>query len=233
MRTVEQSWLDKGVAKITLNRPHVKNAVNFDMLENLEIVLDQLERDKTLQAVLICGAGETFCSGGDLNDFHTLAGGADVYDHMLKPMMDQLYRIAFLPCPVTAFVEGAAIGGGAELAMACDKVILTPASKVGFIQVKLGIQTGWGGAELLSRHVDHKTVFEMLSTGELYSANDLEQKGLTVKASIPSVADLKNVHKKRADETMYQAMKMEALTCSRSWGSEKHGEMIRLFLDRQ
>lgn len=233
MSTIKQSWLDNGVAQITLNRPHVKNAVNFDMMANLDEVLDQFEQDKSLRGLLICGAGETFCSGGDLNDFHTLSGGSEVYNQMLKPMMDQLYRIASLPCPVTAFVEGAAIGGGAELAMACDRVVIAPDSRIGFIQVKLGIQTGWGGAELLNRHVDEKTAFEMLTTGELYSAKDLQHKGLTIMTKAPSVSNIKKARKKIADESLYRAMKKEALSCSKSWGSERHGEMMRYFLDKQ
>lgn len=232
MSSVELSWIEEGVAELIMNRPRVRNAVNFELMKDLDEILNRLEQSHELKAVLIRGANETFCSGGDLFDFHTLAGGQEVYSRMLKPMTDYLHRIACLPCPVTAYVQGAAVGGGAEIAMASDNLILAPDAKLGFIQVKLGIQTGWGGAALLKRHVDLNTAEEMLSTGKICFAKELQEKGFAIAPAIPGADSLKIVQKKPVRDGLYQEMKNEALNCSYAWGSDKHGEMIHSFINR-
>ena len=108
--------IENGIAKFTIDRPEMRNAINYAVMEGLEKFLDQIEENPEVAYAVITGAGDrAFCSGGDLSEFHSLRTADEAYP-MLSKMAGLLYRVATLPMPVIALVNGTAVGGGCEIA---------------------------------------------------------------------------------------------------------------------
>lgn len=140
-----------GVLYVTINRPHKRNALNRATLDMLRGVFSEAARDPRLHAVVLTGAGDrSFAAGGDLREFDALRSEADaraLFDHAAAT----LDAIRATPVPVIAALNGTALGGGAELAIACDYRIAAPHACVGFVQATLAITTGFsGGADLVA-----------------------------------------------------------------------------------
>jgi methylglutaconyl-CoA hydratase len=128
------------VAYVTLNRPEVHNAFNARLIAELRAVFEDLPRDEALRAVVLAGAGRTFCAGADLNWMRSSLDFTqdDNYDDALK-MADMLATIDACACPVIARIHGAALGGGVGLAAVCDIVVTADDVKFGFTEARLGI----------------------------------------------------------------------------------------------
>lgn len=233
MNEIILNWFTDHHAEIVLNRPEMKNAVNFAMIDAFDDALSTLEQKENLSGVLIRGEGKTFCSGGDLLDFHTLDAGEVVLEKMLKPMTRVLIRIKNLPCPVISFVEGAAVGGGAELASAADRIMITPETKFGFVQVKLGIRTGWGGATLIKRHIDRKSADRLLQTGTVIQSGELMNLGFKVIDNLAYEPLFEGVVKREHDSLLEEKMFAEAEECAMLWGSSLHEQKMNAFLEKK
>lgn len=151
------------VAVLRFDHPAARNALSPAMMLRLADHVEALERADDLRAVVIGGATAHFCAGGDL---------AAVQQHLLAPgagadlqafMADTCERLARLPALVLAAVEGAALGGGAELLTACDRVYAAPGARVGFVQAAMGVSPGFGGAVRLVRRVGARTALDLLT----------------------------------------------------------------------
>ena len=169
--------LQNGVAIITLNRPQKLNAFTEAMHGELAQILDRIELDRAIRALLITGAGRGFCAGQDLND----RVGIDNVD--LGDGLDRLYnplirRIRSLERPVICAVNGVAAGAGANLALACD--IVLAARSASFIQafVKLGLVPDAGGSFILPRLIGRARAMGMAMTGEKIDAKTAAEWGL-------------------------------------------------------
>lgn len=168
---------DSGILEWKINRPEKRNAINFNVIHGLEKVLEIAEDDPKVKAFVITGEGEAaFCSGGDLDEFHLLKTKEDAYA-MLSKMGKILFRLATLDKPTLALINGTAVGGGCELAAACDFRIAKKGSKLGFIQGNLGITTGWGGASLLFERIPVHSALKMLMEAKTYYAEELIEEG--------------------------------------------------------
>lgn len=173
--------LAEGVATITLNRPDKLNAFTEDMHVELVHILDRIELDRAIRAVLITGAGRGFCAGQDLNDRR---GGQDLADIVdLGETLDRLYnplirRIRKLERPVVCAVNGVAAGAGANLALACD-IVLAARSAV-FVQafVKIGLVPDAGGSFVLPRLVGRARAMGMAMLGDQISGDQAADWGL-------------------------------------------------------
>ncbi|KAI8803861.1 ClpP/crotonase-like domain-containing protein [Cladochytrium replicatum] len=164
-----QTSFAKGVAKITLSNPRRKNALSPAMMVELSQCVDALERsaldnENDLCAVILTGDDSAFCSGFDLSadpkDF--LRPGAGAAFSAL--MHDTLARFSRLPMISIAAVEGFAIGGGAELTLACDAGAIASNAFVRFVQAHMGVVPGWGGATRLKNLVGHREALRLLTT---------------------------------------------------------------------
>ncbi|MED3785278.1 enoyl-CoA hydratase/isomerase family protein [Geobacillus stearothermophilus] len=165
-----------GVALFTICRPEKRNAVNFVVMEALEGALSEAEADERVKIFAITGAGdEAFCSGGDLHEFGPLRGAEA--KQMLTRMGEVHYRLLTFPKPTAALVNGAAMGGGCELATACDFRFVKEGSRIGFIQGRLGITTGWGGASMLFGKLPYARALDLLLRAEPMTAEDMEACG--------------------------------------------------------
>lgn len=169
--------VDAGVAVITIDRPGVRNAIGSATTDELEAALEEILG--TDAAVLVVrGAGDrAFVSGGDLKELSAIRTHDDAVG-MASRVRGVLDRVASFPIPVVAALNGHAMGGGAEVAIAADIRIAADDIKIGFNQVSLGIMPAWGGAERLAQVVGRGRALLAVGTGELYNAPDAQRLGL-------------------------------------------------------
>jgi enoyl-CoA hydratase len=164
------------VSRIELDNQPL-NLVTGEMMERLDAALDQLARDRDVRAVVVTGAGtRAFCAGSDVKEFEGLAGrvaqGKLLYEKYV-------YRkLAELPVPTIAAIEGDALGGGLELALCCDLRIASARARLGMPEVRLGVIPGSGGTQRLPAVVGPARAKELILVGELISAQRAEQIGL-------------------------------------------------------
>lgn len=159
--------LDPQTALVTLNRPYRLNAIDDALIERLHEVLDVLERDADLRAVVLTGAGRGFCSGADLRSNRDLAGRTSASLYRGQQRLSQLsVRLHELPVPVVAAVNGPAAGGGFALAAACDLRVAAPSAHFSVANVKIGISGGEMGLSwLLPQSLGRARATELLVTG--------------------------------------------------------------------
>lgn len=167
-----------GVGKIILNRPDKLNAVNFQMVDELVDVLDEIDNDDEVRAVIITGAGRSFCSGAELSE---LGARPDPFDSLIfmrsfahRPML----AVRSLEKPVIAAVNGYALGIGCGLALACDIRIVSEKAKFGERFVRIGILPGDGDMYLLPLLIGLGKASELLFTGDDVDGKEAERIGL-------------------------------------------------------
>lgn len=161
------------VLLLRINRPSTRNALNNDALHAISAVLDDVERDG-IRAIIVRGAGGTFCSGSDLKEVKR--GVAYRREH--TALGQQVYsRLEHSPALTIALVEGYALGGGAELAIACDVRLALAESVWGFPEVTFGAIPAWGGTQRLPRYLGLGTAKRLLLTGERVAARELVHTG--------------------------------------------------------
>lgn len=167
--------LDEGLAVVTIDRPHARNAIAPSTMDELDKALDAVAGAK---ALVITGAGErAFVSGGDLKQLSTIRTEEDAMAMSLR-MRGICDRIAAFPGPVIAALNGHAFGGGAEVAMAADIRVAADDIRIGFNQVALAIMPAWGGAERLARLVGKGRALMLAGTGTVLDAAEAGRVGL-------------------------------------------------------
>jgi enoyl-CoA hydratase len=169
-----------GICTVTINRPDKMNALNIETIQEIGQAFDDIYSNDDIKAVVLTGAGEkAFVAGADIAEFANFsesegkdmgAGGHDVFN-----------KIENCPKPVVAAVNGFALGGGCELAMACHIRIASENAKFGQPEVNLGIVPGYGGTQRLPQLVGKGRAMELLMTGDAIRADRAEQIGLVNK----------------------------------------------------
>lgn len=243
---------NNGLLVWKINRPDKRNAINYQVMDGLEQMLEEAEREPSIKAVAITGEGEkSFCSGGDISEFHELKTEEQAYA-MLSKMGGLLYRLAVLPKPTVAVLNGMALGGGCELAAACDLRIAKSGTSAGFIQANLAITTGWGGASLLFERMNPTLALQLLIEGKLRSAHELEELGFINKIFEGNETDalenfLEDILLKEAGVlksykealvekfeagNLKERMEKEIRRCAILWSKEEHHKAVSRFLNR-
>ncbi len=177
------------VAIVRINRPEKLNAMNADVIKEIGGVLDQLESDDSVKAVIITGAGEkAFSAGADIEYMSKISAvEAEQYAITGHATMS---KIENLSKPVIAAVNGYALGGGCELALACDIRLASKNAVMGQPEVTIGICPGWGGTQRLMRVVGPARAKEMIFTGKRINADEAFQMGLVNKVvELPQLVD--------------------------------------------
>jgi enoyl-CoA hydratase len=165
------------VALVTVNRPEKLNPLNRETIQALRRCFDDITADPAIKAVIVTGAGEkSFVAGADINELEGLSA-AQGRAWALEGQR-ALAAIENLPKPVIAAINGYALGGGLELAMACHIRIASPNARLGQPEVKLGIVPGYGGTQRLPRLVGKGRALEMILTGEPVTAEEAYRIGL-------------------------------------------------------
>lgn len=180
--------VNEGIATITINRPEVLNAINYDVLNGLSNAIDQVAADAAVKVVLIKGAGDrAFVAGADisiLNDFDAFSG-----KQYCETGQALFARIEALPKPVIACVNGYAFGGGCELALACDLRIASAKAKLALPEVTLGVIPGFGGTQRLPRLVGTGHAKQLIFTGKPVTAEQALTIGLVNEVVAPEELD--------------------------------------------
>ncbi len=199
--------IDQSVATVYLNRPPY-NPLNWQSFEELAVLMDWLDRNKEVRAVVITGSGDrAFAAGADIKDMMNLSDMEILQNNEISRLAFE--KIERLSKPVIAAVNGLALGGGAELALACDLIICSDRTKFGFPEINLGIIPGGGGTQRFQRLVGQKAAKELLYFGEMFNAERAYQLGLVNKV-VPSdqlLEEAKEWARKLAQKPM-MAMKM-------------------------
>ena len=174
-------YLKEGaIATVQLNRPQKKNALNSELRREMEEALRVIERDTSLKVVIVTGGEEIFCAGADIGEIKEATTAEANYKHAreFQLLFDQ---IESLPQPVIAAVSGYALGGGCELALACDFRIASEGARFGLPEIKIGAFPGGGGTQRLPRLIGAAKAKEMIFTGDPISADQALSLGLVVK----------------------------------------------------
>lgn len=168
--------VDDGIATLTLNRPDALNSLSSAVLDELDAVVDRLESEAGVHAAIVTGAGRAFVAGADIEEI----SGLDVQTGLAFSRRGQAVfnRIAELDKPVLAAVNGFALGGGCELAMACHIRIASEKARFGQPEVKLGILPGFGGTQRLPRLVGKGVATQLILSGDIIKAPEALRIGL-------------------------------------------------------
>ena len=177
---VRKSQLDDDVAIMKINRPEVLNALDKEVAAELYTAIEIAGADDKIKVIIITGAGErSFCAGGDIRYVANIDPiEAERYATFMHGLLN---KIENLEKPVIAAINGYALGGGCQLALACDIRIASSNARLGQPEVTIGIPPGWGGTQRLSRIVGPAKAKELIYTGKMITAKEAERIGLVNK----------------------------------------------------
>lgn len=187
------------VGLITLNRPQALNALNAQIVSELNQALDQLERDPGIGCVVLTGSAKAFAAGADIKEMAELKYPQIYVDDLFS----DADRIANRRKPIIAAVSGFALGGGCELAMMCDFILAADNAKFGQPEINLGVLPGMGGTQRLTRAVGKAKAMELCLTGRLMGAEEAERSGLVARV-VPQ------------DELLQEALNVAATIAAKS-----------------
>ncbi|MCS7259129.1 MAG: enoyl-CoA hydratase-related protein [candidate division WOR-3 bacterium] len=171
--------IEDQIAIIKFNRPNVLNALNIETLLELEKILDELSNNDAVRVVILTGEGKAFVAGADISQMSKFnpqeARAFAQLGHRVLSKLENLDR------PVIAAINGYALGGGCEIALACDLRIIAETAKIGQPEVNLGIIPGFGGTQRLARLCGAGVAKELIYTGDMISADEAYRIGLVNK----------------------------------------------------
>lgn len=237
------------LAILTIARPAVKNALDSATMLTLRAHLEALSRDEDLRVVILEGEGDTFVSGGDLSELRERASAAHA-EELAAQGTAVCDAIADLPVPVIAAVGGAAIGGGAELAVACDLRVLGAKGTLAFKHVRLGVTTAWGTLGRLHALVGARAA-RLLYTGETLDAQGALAMGLADAACEVAMVEARAIAASiaRAAPAAIRQTKQNLLAARRlagrelgiverkafvsTWASDDHAEAVAAFFEKR
>lgn len=166
------------VLRLTINRPEKRNALSLALLDEIGEAFRTHAGDASLKCAVITAAGDkSFAAGGDLHEFDAIRS-ADATRAMSRRGRQALDQVRAFPVPVVAALNGAALGGGAELAMACDLRVSAPHAEIGFLQAHFNVTTAWGGGIDLALTVGDRRALRILATGARLEASRAQDLGL-------------------------------------------------------
>jgi len=166
----------EGIGYLTLNRPKVFNAINEQMIQEMRKAVEELDRDLTIRVVIITGAGRAFQSGADIEELSRMTPLEIL--RWNQGVVENFDALEKMRPPVIAAINGYALGGGLELALACTIRVASEAARMGFPEVKIGILPGAGGTQRLPRLIGKGLAAEMILTGEMIDAQEGYRIGL-------------------------------------------------------
>lgn len=209
------------IAYVTINRPDKLNALNMAVMGELRTVFTSLQADAAIRVIILTGTGEkAFVAGADIGELskHNTVSAKE-YTHKGQSVLDLIENLGK---PVIACINGFALGGGCELAMACTMRIASETARLGQPEVKLGIMAGYGGTQRLPRLVGKGRAMQMLLTADMINAQEAYRIGLVNEVVPP--ADLI----KRAEEIAAKIIANAPLACQYTMEAVNHGMNMTL-----
>lgn len=188
---------EEAIATITLNRPRRLNAINGKMIEEIDRVMDDLASDAGIKVVIITGGPDYFCAGADISEVIKIASVDEGYEfsRRIQKIFD---KINYLPKPVIASISGLALGGGCEMALACDLRLASEKASFGVPEINIGVIPGAGGTQRLPRILGICKAKELLLTGERIDARQACHLGM-INKMVPA-SDLINETRQMAEK---------------------------------
>lgn len=183
MTELIKTEVDDGVLIITINRPEAKNAINLETAQAMAAALDRLDADESVHIGILTGAGATFCSGMDLKAFARDRQRPLVEGRGFGGLVERAPEK-----PLIAAVEGYALAGGCELALACDLIVAASNATFGLPEVKRGLVPGSGGMLRLPRQLPYHVAMEIILTGDMFAAQRAYEFGLVNRLTEPGAA---------------------------------------------
>lgn len=245
------------IAVITFNRPQARNALDLGAMRQFADLVGDLTTQcavsTDIRCVILTGAGDAaFCSGGDLAELSQYPTEADALD-FITLMGDALLALERLPVPVIAAINGYALGGGSEIATACDLRIVDQAARMGFVQISLALTPGWGAGQRLLRLVGYTKAMDILLRGEPMSGETLLKLGLIsrvvdqgqalhaalddarrIAVQPPEVVRaIKALLQAGLRQPYEQALQTERDLFPALWAAEPHLDAVQRFLERK
>src|SRR5580692_11309334 len=251
-KTILVETVAPAIAQITLNRPRVLNALNRALFGELDTALDAIAADDSVRIVILTGSGEkAFAAGADIQELAGLSGLEG--QELAKSGQHVFSKLENLGRPVIAAVNGFALGGGCELAMAATMRIASETARFGQPEVKLGLIPGYGGTQRLPRLVGKPAALKLLLTGEIISAAEALRIGLveevvpaaelmqraeilalSIAAQAPlAVAEILRVVDEGLDLPLEAGLQMESEHFGRLCGTTDKAEGTRAFLEKR
>lgn len=237
------------LAVVTLNRPEQLNALSYDLVKDLCLAVEQLDRDEEVRVIILTGGDKVFAAGADIKEMADLGP----FDEKVQGRLAYRDRINKISKPIIAAVSGFALGGGCELAMSCDIIIASETAKFGQPEINLGTIPGSGGTQRLPRVVGKHRAMEMVLTGEFISATDAHRYGLAnrvvpvellldeakalankIAAKPPiAVAAAKEAVLKSANTSLDEGLDFERKSFYMLFASEDRNEGMKAFLEKR
>ncbi|MFC4348574.1 enoyl-CoA hydratase [Kordiimonas lipolytica] len=250
--TFETILLDKqeGVGLITLNRPDALNALNSKLLQELGEALLALDADAEIGAIVVTGSEKAFAAGADIKEMSSRSFAEVLKMDMFAEINNVFARVRK---PVIAAVSGYALGGGCEIAMACDFIIAAENAKFGQPEIKLGVIPGIGGSQRLTRLVGKSKAMDMMLTGRMMDASEAERSGLVSRVlptedmldsamevassiadlSAPSVALAKEATNRALETTLAEGLLFERRAFHSLFATEDQKEGMNAFIEKR
>lgn len=227
-QTINYELQDNNIALLTINRPDKLNALNSDVLNELSAAISETESNESVKALIITGAGEkAFVAGADIKELSNL--DAETGEKLSMRGQEIFASIENCSKPVVAVVNGYALGGGAELAMACHIRIATSNAVFGLPEVSLGLIPGYGGTQRLTHLVGKAKAFEFVLTGKQIKADEALRIGLVNKVSennaIDEAKDLLGIIMKKGPVAVSKAIS----AINASFGDDGYKKEAELF----
>lgn len=237
------------IGRIRLNRPKRYNALNRTMIREIVEAMERFDQDEAVAVIVLNGEGKSFSAGADIDE---MLDATPISMELLDPFADW-DRISRLHKPLIAAVHGFVLGGGFELALACDLIYATPETQFGFPEVGLGVMPGAGGTQRLTKRIGRTRALEWLWTGDRMLASEAECLGIInriveadqLEASVLAVAEriaaqpvmsvrlIKDAVDKAGDLSLQDGMDHERRNFYLLFGTSDQTEGMQAFLDKR
>ncbi|MBA2875172.1 enoyl-CoA hydratase/isomerase family protein [Thermaerobacillus caldiproteolyticus] len=241
--------IEEQIAVIELNRPHVLNALNRNMVMELVQAMEMHDRDDDVRVIVLTGRGRAFAAGADIDE---MASDDSITLELLNQFADW-DRLALIKKPTIAAVHGFALGGGFELALCCDLLFASETAEFAFPEVNIGVMPGAGGTQRLTKLIGKTKALEWLWTGERMSAKEAYELGIVNRVVAPellleetmrfarklakqpplSVRFIKEAVHKAVDYSIYEGMQFERKNFYLLFSSEDQKEGMRAFIEKR
>ena len=243
--------VDGNVGIITFNRPNVLNAIDDDVLDEFNLLLDQIEPDKNVRCLVITGEGKAFSAGGDIA--HELKQDMRGAYNFSRHGAEAMARMESFRCPVIGAINGYALGGGLEFALACDLRFAAEGVKLGMPEISLAVFPGWGGTQRLPRLIGVSRAKRLIYSGSpvtadealelgivdfVVPAEDLMSETIAFAQKIAKNAPLAMQRVKQAinegiQTDLDKGLKIESALFSTLYGTEDQHEAMTAFLEKR
>lgn len=242
---------DSHIGIITLNRPKALNAMNTETVNELRELLKEIDEDKNIRCLIITGEGRAFCAGGDINEEAqtTVITGYQ----FSRNCMDVLDMMEKFRTPIIGAINGFALGGGLEFALACDIRIASKTAKLGSPEITLAVIPGWGGTQRLPRLIAPSKAKQLMFTGDSISAEEAYRIGLVDELSEPeelmqdaikmaekiakwaplAMTRLKTAVNDGLQCDLQRGLQIEAALFAQLYGTEDQQEAMHAFLEKR